>query len=572
MQQVENVTHSAHVVAAKRQPGEYPEHGFQEFLDNFTVLARNVIADIAGDSSPVWTTKPEVVPEGFKTPFDIYLETIAEVDEAAVPHYNCHCCRKFFDNAMYLVTIEEDGSLVPFIANAMAVTPGFFRNAGLKIREMVKELRVQGLFSTTEKWLGIPKTGEWTHFSVNWERMHYSKLAADSVVKHGQMILAAEDTINMSLAEYSPELLNKTLDLLNTDEVFSKDTYTSIQWYLELYGHLQGKKGRQRRHALLRQVYRAHHGLWSLRNTVLGTLIDDIKAGVKELDDCKAAYGYKVDPRRYQRPVAGPSDGNIKLAEQLVAEHGLELSLQRKAANLEDVIHAAVWVPAGKVVKDDEKTVGVFDQLLSTNTKVEKNSHTGGFISMMKLLNKLLPNANKLEVLVPWSGPFFQYVTAVHPDAPPILKWDSVLQRNPVNNYIRAQPGQRVARGWNLTQGKYVEVTAILSSPHTWFTGQFDNETNMGAFLVLDGCRDINDPNPGSALFPEDLVPVLYPVRKTIEAFSASQQLPGLTTSTAAGIVVPVHAGSDANSRFDLTVRVHSANGLVTQYVIDRFE
>ena len=570
MQQVENVTHSAHVVAAKRQPGEYPEHGFQEFLDNFTVLARNVIADIVGDGSPVWTTKPDVVPEGFKTPFDIYLETIAEVDAAAVPHYNCHCCRKFFDNAMYLVTIEEDGSLVPFIANAMAVTPGFFRNAGLKIREMVKELRVQGLFSTTEKWLGIPKTGEWTHFSVNWEKMNFSFIGMDTVVKHSQMILAAEDTINMSLAEYSPELLNKTLALLNTDEVFSKEDYPAIHWYLTLHQQLQGKKGRHRRHAMLRMAHGAHPGLWSLRNTVLGTLINDIKAGEKDLDDCKAAYGFKVDPRRYQRPVAPPSSGNIDLATKIFAENGLEPSIARRAAMFEDIVHAATWVPSAKSTPQESQG-GLFDDLRPDAKATEKTIHTGGKISMMKLLNKLLPEAEKLEVLIPWGAPFFQFVTAVNADAPPILKWDNALQRNPVNNYVRSRLEQRQAARWNLKPGLYAEVTAILSSPHTWFTGRFDNESNMGAFLVVNGCRDINDPNPGLALFPEDLIPLLHPVRKTIEAFSEKRQLEGLNTSTAAGVVVPFHAGSDVNSEFELTVRVHSRN-LVTQYIVNRYE
>lgn len=333
MQQIENVTRHAPLVSGNRSPGEYPEHGFQDFLAKFRTLARNVIADIVGDGTPVWTTKPEVLPEGFKTPFDIYLETIAEIDPAAVPHYKCHCCRKFFDSAMYLVTIEEDGSVAPFIANAMAVTPGLFRNAGMKIREMVKELRVQSLFATTEKELGISTTGEWNHFSVNWERLAYTPHLIGNVVKHSQMLFAAEETVNMSLAEYSPEVLNKTLTLLNTDEVFSKGDYPSIHWYLGLHEYLKGKKGRTRRHALLRVMYRGHPGLWSLRNTSLGTLLDDIKAGVKDLDDCKAAYGHKVDPIRYKRPVAGPSDGNIQLADKIVKEHGLEMSLTQVACS-----------------------------------------------------------------------------------------------------------------------------------------------------------------------------------------------------------------------------------------------
>lgn len=139
---------------------------------------------------------------------------------------------------------------------------------------------------------------------------------------------------------------------------------------------------------------------------------------------------------------------------------------------------------------------------------------------------EILPYAIKISCLVPSSrANFAAFVTACHPDAPPIIRWDSSLaqgKRNPVSFYVYYQGS--LASQWGLQAGVFVDVKAVVENPATWGGEPFALRGKDEVFLILQGCHDVR-PQGGLGLFPEILKSELYGVRATIEQYSKDHEL-----------------------------------------------
>ena len=113
--------------------------------------------------------------------------------------------------------------------------------------------------------------------------------------------------------------------------------------------------------------------------------------------------------------------------------------------------------------------------------------------------------------------------TAVHADAPPILKWDAPDERNPFAWYL--YPYGSEALMWHLFPGSWVDVTAVVPSPTLWGSVPMPH-LGAGVMLTLAGAVDTNE-RQGNCLFPECLKSELHSVRSTIESYSKHAKLTG---------------------------------------------
>lgn len=155
---------------------------------------------------------------------------------------------------------------------------------------------------------------------------------------------------------------------------------------------------------------------------------------------------------------------------------------------------------------------------------------------------------------------FCALVTAVNPDAPPIIQWDREEARNPFSWYV--YNGGSSPAMWNLPNG-FVEVTAITLQPSMW--GDEERFTHQGksAIFVLSGARDARKPSAG--LFPEILRGELHQIRATLEAYSRSSSISGGEEASANGLRI----GENGDQAL---IRVTSVNGVAMHYRIDRWD
>ncbi len=169
-------------------------------------------------------------------------------------------------------------------------------------------------------------------------------------------------------------------------------------------------------------------------------------------------------------------------------------------------------------------------------------------------IGKMTGKHRVLRVDVPPRGSFFAHVTAVHPDAPPILQWDRADKRNPVSRYT--YHGGSSSRSFGLDPGLAV-VTGIVINPAQWFDSMSHHDSH--AVLLLAGARD--ETRYGSlALFPETLRAELREVRSVIEAHSRSKSIERTDGPNAAGL-----------SAKGSIVLATDKLGVTVRYLIDRW-
>ncbi len=269
-----------------------------------------------------------------------------------------------------------------------------------------------------------------------------------------------------------------------------------------------------------------------------------------------------LGPLRYQRPQAAPSVGNIKAAEALVEKLGIAPSLERRFARLDDVQEVLWEFEPRQTVKAG----GVFGHLKpKSDNGVRPVNLPALTMTWEKFARTVLPSAEQIELMVPSNGRFIAMTTAVHDDAPPVLKWDRDDERNPVAWYV--YPSGSPASQWGLSYRSWAKVLTVTPFPNQWgshpmpFIGE-------GVVLVLEGAADSRD-NSGNALFPECLKDDLHGARSTIEAYSRTARITGREDGQLAS-GYDVRKSNNASS-VDCTLRV-LAGGAWTSYHIDRWD
>lgn len=497
-----------------------------------------------------------------------YLAALPKGKERQI--HDCNCCRRFIQAYGGLVAIAATGEQWPVMWRANGV-PEFYKPIIIKLYQRVDSARVTGVFLTTEPLWGLPETtGKkgtlWQHLSVvpPAEFVYRSGQALDP---HQAMALAKENigTVLRAMAEYGPKVLDEALRLFKAEALDRSEKFVGpVQWLRALHDWPKGPQNALLRNKLLwRAVAHAPEGFCHIKSSIVGPLLDDIAAGVP-FADIKRKHADKLHPLKYQRPQAAPTAGNIRAAEQLVEKMGIAPSLERRFARLDELpLEDAFWTEDPVTADVAGARPGVFSHLL---TKQRPRDHVKAVdlpqvtMTWEKFKRTRLIDASEIQVLVPHVGAFTAFTTAVHADAPPIMKWDREEERNPVCWYH--YHGGSPASQWRLSNGTYARVLAIMAFPSMWGSRPMPH-LFTGAVLVIEGCLDTRT-GQGNALFPETLRDDLHGARSTIESYSKSATLGGREAASACGITM----GPGSNP---LQLRA-LIKGAWNRYVIDRLD
>lgn len=466
-------------------------------------------------------------------------------------HHNCSACRYFVNRYLGLVSIRPDGRTDPIFFNdsLLKVFPAF-----KALRRLVASAKVTGVFLTSKQTLGLPLTGPWRHMAVNVPAQHRH---VSLVQTAGQkMAERREDFKNVSraLAEFPLDLLNKAFALLECEQLYRSEKVLGPVRFLRSLSEALEKTTVIRKNVIWRAIATAPAGFCHPRASMAGTLLEDLRAGI-DYSLAAKRFADKMHPLAYQRPQAPPKAGTIEQAEKLVEQLGIAQSLKRRFARMEDI--KFFWQSAPK--ETSQASTGVFGHLRERSPQPEV---FGPPITMTwaKFSAEVLPKAEQIHLYVPSVGNFCALVTAVDLEAPPIIQWDTVEQRNPVSWYIWC--GGSSASQFRLVGGAWTPVPGICLSPHMWF-GSYPNH-KKSAIFVLEGARESKG-QAGAAIFPEILKSELHGIRSVIEAYSKRATLEGLDEPMAAGLM------AGAGSNWGYRLRVRSGSSLV-EYILDRWD
>jgi len=485
-------------------------------------------------------------------------EGLWEIYLGAIPgehrqYHTCHACKQFFERFAGLVVVGGGGEIVPAIWQNVESIPEELCAAVEAVRKEVLRRSVDGVFASSKTILGTAECGGFSHLHVTIPARLVHKSSIESAGQRRAVFAEDHKNLSRALGEFKEETLREVVRILKAGIVSRAEKFlVHAEWLLEL--KTLKPKGQRRSALIWRAVATAPTGWTSPRAQVIGSLIDDLAAGLST-DIVVRNFNMKLAPLQYQRPQAAPTEGNIKRAEEIFAKMDLGLALERRFASVDEV--EAIWRPAQA---SPMKTEGLFGNIAPKGKPVAAPRElAAGRMTVSKFLVTVLPTAARVEVMVPSAGDFVAITTAVNPDAPPLLRWDKDEARNPFA-YYRYVRGSS-ASSFGLVGGLFANVPTICKAPSFW-RGHQDHGMKEEIFFLLDGAHDST--KSGSALFPETLRSELHEVRSVIEAHSKQGIIGMAPGPDAAGIASP-------RERSILRIRCLVDGGWVA-YDLDRWD
>ncbi len=472
--------------------------------------------------------------------WNLYLNYFSDEQRQS---FDCNSCKFFFRRAAGLVIIDP----VTFESKSAIwhTVPAEFQALADEIIALVEKAKVTEPFVHTRysaPILGDDASGGFNHLHIRTipasrgVRIVAQNVADLAKLKEGyDMLTRSLGDLSLPNVKAAAELFEHDKDLVNYPKQVS-----IIDRYLKLRNTLSNNHVLRQNQLWLFAVGNADAA--RIGNGVMGVFI--LMRAEKNAAAAKAVFLEMIDPENYQRPKALPSSGNTVVAEKLIAEHGWAKSLERRSAAPEDIID---WYWQPKAVSEVREAGSVFGNI-QTKDKVTKSDATpieGGTKSWVVFDRDVLPNVVKMKVKIPSSK--WQFVginTAVHFDAPPLFRNDSLEKRNPISE-------------WTVTDGSYARDWGLVTNDADVLGIMNEHNEVRGKVLIIQGGKT---PPVGSCLFPEIIDRRLFEVRATIEQYSRENRLEQIP-NPAVGINI-----------YPVSVVVVTSTGSAVRYTIDRFE
>lgn len=481
--------------------------------------------------------------------------------------YACNTCRRFVEQYGGLVVINPDDGQTSSLFWGSVTGDSPFALSINSMARLVNRAHISGVFLSPLEWWGTPVTGPWEHFAVQTpSHMHYTHplLTADQMMAERRQYF---EMLSRSLNEYNIDVAANVRDLLATgDTLYRSEKVLGVaEWFHALHtARKSTRNAKVREQRTWLAVATAPAGYCHVRSSMIGTLLDDVAAGMN-VKAVMARFAEKMNPLQYRRTTALPTTQGVKAATEAVDKLRAAGALERRFLRPDEVV--PMW--RSTVAKDAPANTGVFKNV-ALAAGVERRGYTRveaprQNITWVKFRDTVLPNALLIEVYTPHDDlPFIALTTAVHADAPPVLQWDSEGYRNPVSWYVLSNGA--IPRQFNLTGDKWHEVSGVCALPPQW-TPNAQDHWGDGAVFVINGCRHTG---AGTGMFTEQMRSEWHPHRRVLEEYMRDAKVEGGDGPCAAGI--DVRKGSSSlvyGGRW--LVRVTTATA-TTQYKIDRWD
>lgn len=309
--------------------------------------------------------------------------------------HDCSCCKQFIRNIGNVVALV-DGQLQSVWG--AYISEDEYSVISVALNELVLASPIVGLFRTSEHKFGAEFTNQlleggavkrWNHFHTQVGSKFHS--ATPDKVK-GEYASAVQ-VFKRGLDELKNEALAEVLDLINSNSLYRGEEHrAAVQEFIAL------KREYQRAGATNVFVWvNANNRAARFRNTVIGTLVQDLSDGVP-IDRAVASFETKVAPANYKRPTALITPRMVEDAMATIKELGLESALNRRFARLSDVsINDVIW--ADNSVKDLMRNP-IVSALMEAAVRPVTAMPEAPDIHVLEFIRTVLPTAKSIDVLL----------------------------------------------------------------------------------------------------------------------------------------------------------------------------
>lgn len=339
--------------------------------------------------------------------------------------HDCSACRRFIKVASEIAVIR-DGK----ITTMWDFDAGEYQHVVDAMKKVIRKKPITNVFVHPEADIGLDKNVEvLADGTMTWEHL-YGKLP-NKFVKTGTSKTSLEnrmrsdfDVLFRSLTGLSLESAEIVKELINQNSLYrGAEHLPSVNEFIKIKKKFDKHKG-DKNVFVWEHVTKNSGSVNRFRNTVIGTLVDDLTSGV-ELERAVASFESKVAPHNYKRTTALVTKGMIEQAKKKVEELGLKSALERRHATYGDInVNDILFIDRDKA--NVTETGDVFDGLLGGTTETKKLDKVEE-VGVEDFISKILPSLTSVELMVEnrLNNNTVSICAPTNKDAPNLFKWDN---------------------------------------------------------------------------------------------------------------------------------------------------
>ena len=378
----------------------------------FEKLARDPLFVVASDRDAIWQAYLGAFPAGSNPVFRERTE------------HDCSCCRHFIRDIGNVVAIQYGALACVWDLSGL---PHPYQEVADAMAAYIRALPVRDVFLTwqpkhgtqTSRGLINGATIQFSHFAVEVPtKFVVPKTTIDQ--KRGEL-RTTFDVLMRGLTELSPAAVAAVADLIEENGIYRGQEFKrQVREFQALQTRVFGINDPKVRDLLVWNMITSP--VARFRNTVIGTLVQDLSEGV-DIEAAVRAYESKVAPQNYKRPTALITKRMVEDAMATIRELDLEHGLERRHARLSDVSVSSVLFVDNAV--QGEMKGGIKGLLMQEVKPAPFDPKRAEEISVDAFMANVLPKVTGLRLYLENSalGNFVSMTAPVYADSKSLLRW-----------------------------------------------------------------------------------------------------------------------------------------------------
>lgn len=429
--------------------------------------------------------------------------------------HDCSCCRHFIRRAGNVVSIDDEGTIRTIWDEA--ARPGGvsypYNIVAVALRDAVLAANICDLYrvGTKENSFGAattrsmdfssvvtrlssdnPRTFDSNHDGkvITWNHLHTGEIpkalqAASPDQVRGDYRTTVQVFIR-GLVELSPAAIETVLGLIEANNLYrGAEHKAAVAQFAAAQRAYQAKGSREQ--ALFAWT-NATGSASRFRNTVIGTLVQDLSEGV-DVERAVASFEQKVAPTNYKRTSAVITPMMVKKAMETIKDLWLEDALERRFAVIGDIsVNDVLWVDGS--VKPAMKG-GLADVLMKTAMaanpqSTKKDEGRAEDIGLDDFIEQVLPTTTGMEVMLKGEhlGNLMSVTAPVHSEPRQLFRWSNDFAWSYTGN-VADSIAERVKKAGGKVDGATLRVSL------SWFNfDDLDLHVHEPPGRGLGGVRD----------------------------------------------------------------------------------
>jgi len=428
--------------------------------------------------------------------------------------HDCQCCKSFINQIGNVVTIKDD----QLVSVWDGVKNSDYDHIANELSTLVKSKPIRNVFISQFKEIGVLNNLQvlangdqiqWDHFYVQVPTQYVTR--SENIGTHLSQTHSNKSVFERALIDFNTEDIETILELIDQNSLYRGEEHRTV-----LTNFLKHKKSfDQLTSATAKSQYvwlnSVAIGVASrIRSSVIGSLLVDLSQG-KSLDDAIKSFESKVAPSNYKRPKPIVTQKQKDNAQKRIVELGIQDSLSRRFAKVDDVtINNVIFVD-----RTVQKEMGVLDSALNDIPVKTKKLDKVEEVSIKNFIENIVPKASNIELRFEsrHSSNLMSLIAPTIPTSKNILKWN--------NNFSWAYKGDITDSMKQRVKSAGGNVDGVLRFSIQWNDGDnnqndFDAHciepsgnkiyySNVGITHPSSGILDVDIQNPGDKVAVENI-------------------------------------------------------------------